>query len=402
MMLNMEEVPVNFSHKSFSISNLLFRQEEIKNNNGTTSNTVCSRGIKSLTCSHKDQTIKVGHTPDIKYVYFDEKSDKLRCSFSKKKTLSIVSECSENRKEPGKNCQSVVGNGKEKTKPEKPPFSYNALIMMAIRQSPEHRLTLNGIYEFIMGNFPYYRENRQGWQNSIRHNLSLNKCFIKVPRHYDDPGKGNYWMLDPSSEDVFIGGTTGKLRRRSMAASRVKVAMKRGTRLTSTTATRLAFAGSFYWPVQSFLPLQRPAHQLTGSTPYLDSHHNYQTPVLPRSAHHGMGIERLALSTIESPYISSGSDHCRHHQVTSTASFASSSVPSVPLSLPSQYSFNLLSGQTSLFYSHQIPHTSALSPWTREDTSMSKTSSSNVFPGNNSLSEYRGGLCADFPTYFPN
>ncbi|VDP71768.1 unnamed protein product [Echinostoma caproni] len=65
---------------------------------------------------------------------------------------------------------------------EKPPFSYIALIAMAIQASPSKRCTLSEIYQYLYTQFAFFRGQYTGWKNSVRHNLSLNEVFIKLPK----------------------------------------------------------------------------------------------------------------------------------------------------------------------------------------------------------------------------
>jgi forkhead transcription factor HCM1 len=90
----------------------------------------------------------------------------------------------------------------------KPPHSYAQLIGMSILRAPSRRLTLAQIYKWISDTYRFYSASDAGWQNSIRHNLSLNKAFIKQERPKDDPGKGNYWAIQPGMEHQFIKDKT--------------------------------------------------------------------------------------------------------------------------------------------------------------------------------------------------
>ncbi|XP_030737420.1 forkhead box protein F2 [Orcinus orca] len=108
-------------------------------------------------------------------------------------------------------------------RPEKPPYSYIALIVMAIQSSPAKRLTLSEIYQFLQARFPFFRGAYQGWKNSVRHNLSLNECFIKLPKGLGRPGKGHYWTIDPASEFMF---EEGSFRRRPRGFRRKCQALK--------------------------------------------------------------------------------------------------------------------------------------------------------------------------------
>ncbi|KAF8427342.1 fork head domain-containing protein [Tirmania nivea] len=125
---------------------------------------------------------------------------------------------------------AVVDDGK------KPPYSYATLIGMAILRAPGRRLTLAQIYKWISETFAYYRTPDSGWQNSIRHNLSLNKAFVKQGRPKDDPGKGNYWTVEAGQEYQFLKQKGGK---KAISGKSKKVLKRVGTSRVGTSKQEL-------------------------------------------------------------------------------------------------------------------------------------------------------------------
>ncbi len=82
---------------------------------------------------------------------------------------------------------------------DRPKLSYSALIAMAIQNSPGQRATLSGIYDWIQDAFPYFaRIDKGGWQNSIRHNLSLHKAFYRSQTNLPARKGGGEWRINPN------------------------------------------------------------------------------------------------------------------------------------------------------------------------------------------------------------
>nr|XP_046265310.1 forkhead box protein Q1a [Scatophagus argus] len=148
--------------------------------------------------------------------HFEVSSDaegSVRSPLSTEEELGSDGDCVAHSPPPVTPCAGT--KSKPYTRRPKPPFSYIALIAMAIRDSSSGRLTLAEINEYLMQKFPFFRGSYTGWRNSVRHNLSLNDCFLKVLRDPSRPwGKDNYWMLNPHSEYTFADGVFRRRRKR--------------------------------------------------------------------------------------------------------------------------------------------------------------------------------------------
>ncbi|XP_054762487.2 forkhead box protein K2-like [Lytechinus pictus] len=143
----------------------------------------------------------------------------------------------------GHSSSNDVGSPRDETKP---PYSYAQLIVQAIMSAQDKQLTLSGIYSYITKTYPYYRTADKGWQNSIRHNLSLNRYFIKVPRSQEEPGKGSFWRLDPGSEAKLMDQAYRRRRQRGVPCFRTPFSGVSSSRSAPSSPTHVTqFSGTF-------------------------------------------------------------------------------------------------------------------------------------------------------------
>lgn len=128
----------------------------------------------------------------------------------------------------------------------RPNESYFVMIGKAIVSSPTRRMALHEIYNYIRKNYPYFKKvNPTGWKNSVRHNLSLHECFIKVGKC--EECKGHYWAIHPANIQDFSRGDFH--RRKAKAKARLEHVME---------AKKMALPKEMLWNYHTCSTLQWP------------------------------------------------------------------------------------------------------------------------------------------------
>ncbi|CAH1155993.1 unnamed protein product [Phaedon cochleariae] len=126
----------------------------------------------------------------------------------------------------------------------KPAYSYSCLIAMALKNSRSGSLPVSEIYNFMCHHFPYFKTAPNGWKNSVRHNLSLNKCFEKIekPALNGAQRKGCLWAMNPA-KIVKMDEEVQKWSRKDPHA--IKRAMTNPENLESLERGEMKFASSY-------------------------------------------------------------------------------------------------------------------------------------------------------------
>ncbi|CAJ1060311.1 hypothetical protein F7725_027507%2C partial [Xyrichtys novacula] len=156
----------------------------------------------------------------------------------------------EQQKEGEEEVTTTTSTSPEKSA-DKPNQSYIALISKAILASDQKKLLLCDIYQWIMDHYPYFKSKDKNWRNSVRHNLSLNDCFIKAGR--SDNGKGHFWAIHPSNYQDFSNGDyhCRRARRRNnllvLPSNPVASSVLLGTKTLLAMAQCAASGGASPW-----------------------------------------------------------------------------------------------------------------------------------------------------------
>ncbi|RPB20227.1 hypothetical protein L211DRAFT_530401 [Terfezia boudieri ATCC MYA-4762] len=144
------------------------------------------------------------------------------------RTNSPVQSEASNPCSPGKGIRKAgisphVGKTADEIDVEDEEIPYAQLIYKALMSVPSRTMILGEIYRYFRENIPRFSKMRgKGWQNSIRHNLSMNGAFRKVERPLAPDGskqRGYYWVLSREAEEEGVKSTT-RFRKNSSSSRR--------------------------------------------------------------------------------------------------------------------------------------------------------------------------------------